>query len=177
MNNKCLSYGFTLIELMMTLVIFGVLVGIAIPSFDLIMRRQELVSQLSKVNSTLAYARSEAIARISTVVICPSSDGATCLAGSDWDNGWLVFVDSNDDGDPTGETILRVEDGMNGEVTLRAAAAGAIEFNENGASASTHTFRLCGSHAQAANDTDQSSTINISNVGSSRVSKGTTECP
>lgn len=175
MKNKYLNSGFTLVELMFTVVILAVLVGIAVPSFNGMMQNQELVAQLSRFNSTLAYVRNEAATRSADVVLCSSADGATCGGTTNWDAGWIVFVDSNNDGNPLGDVVLRVES-LEGDASLRADT-GIISFNEDGELASSVTFQMCGGNANSGGpDTDHSRTIVLSPVGSGRVSKGAT-CP
>jgi type IV fimbrial biogenesis protein FimT len=105
--------GFTLIELMITLVVGSILLVIAVPSFLSFQKDNRRVSQINELVSGLNLARSEAIKSNATVGFCPSSDGATC-SGAIYDNGWIVFLNNDADSPPAvdaGETVLRVHTG------------------------------------------------------------------
>lgn len=86
--------GFTLIELMITLAVAAVVLGIALPSFTQMMRNNNSIAIGSELSAALNYARSEAVKRSKRVSICASSDGLSCLAANNWGQGWLVFVDN-----------------------------------------------------------------------------------
>ncbi len=87
------SHGFTIPELMLVVAVLGIAVTIAVPNMNAFILNNRLTSQLNMLASSLALARSEAIKRNETVVVCVSSDGEACTAGEDWNTGWLVFVD------------------------------------------------------------------------------------
>ena len=86
--------GFTLVELMITIAIVGILAVVGIPSLKTFMQGSQLIASTNELVSALHIARSEAIKQNSRVSICESSDGATCTTTGDWKNGWIVFVDA-----------------------------------------------------------------------------------
>lgn len=75
--------GFTLVELMVTLAVLAVLIGIAVPSFQNIIARNRLTSITNEMVAALQLTRIEAVRRNTRVVFCPTTDGATC-AGNNW---------------------------------------------------------------------------------------------
>ena len=81
---RCRAYGFTLIELMITLAVAAILAMIAVPAF----RHVLVETNLSDVNNDLAgdlqFARTEAVSRQMRVAVAQS--------GGSWQNGWTVKV-------------------------------------------------------------------------------------
>lgn len=80
------SLGFTLVELMVTVVIAGILVVLAIPSFQSFVAEQRISNAAFDVMSMLTLTRSEALKRNTNVVSTQAAGG--------WQNGWVVSVGS-----------------------------------------------------------------------------------
>lgn len=76
--------GFTLPELLVTLAITGILLGIAVPSFSEFIKGMSVRSASFDLYSALSLARSEAIKRNREVVLTPATNG--------WKDGWTVTV-------------------------------------------------------------------------------------
>ena len=107
--------GFTLIEVIMVMVIIGILVGIAIPSFKSFTRSSQATSAANDLVSAFNLARSEAVTRSATVIVCKSANSQAAVPVCDasatgWQQGWVVFVDANDTGGFVGadDVLLRV---------------------------------------------------------------------
>jgi len=79
--------GHTLIELLIVLVLAGVLLGMAAPSFQQSLQRMRLQSAVNDLVAAIDLTRAQAIARGGKVTMAP--------AGELWHSGWLVFIDSN----------------------------------------------------------------------------------
>lgn len=90
-------YGFTLIELMITLVVATVLMGVAIPFLSGLVFRTQLSTSTNELSSQLALARAEAVRSGRTAALCGSSDGFSC--DGQWSDGFAVWVDMNQDGE------------------------------------------------------------------------------
>ena len=90
--------GMTAIELLIIVAAIGLLLLVTVPGSSMLIERYHLNAASNDLARGLSLARSEAIRRGSTVRMCPSVDGQSCLAGGDWSHGWLVFTDGNADG-------------------------------------------------------------------------------
>ncbi len=87
--------GFTLIELMITLLVASILVGIAVPSFQTFIKRSQADTLQARVASAVATARTEAASRNTFVSMCASDNGTDC--GGSWNNGWLIYENPDND--------------------------------------------------------------------------------
>lgn len=115
---RCVGYSMT--DTLTTLALAGVVVGSGAPAMQNLMHEQRLTTQVNQLLGDLHLARSESIKRGVPVVLCKSGDGVTCSTTTDWQNGWLVFVDSDDDRVlDANEPIVRVQQALAAGTTLR----------------------------------------------------------
>lgn len=94
--------GFTLIELMVTLAVAGVLLGIGVPSFADLVKKNRRTAVVNDLVTDIHIARAKAFAENARVVLCRGNGNAlspACTPGAKWTDGWLVFVDGNGNGD------------------------------------------------------------------------------
>ena len=146
--------GFTLIELLVTLAILAIIAVIAAPSLQNFVLNNRIQSQAAALTSSLAFARTEAITRSTRVVTCPGS--ASGCNGTQWESGWVVFVDTNNDAVlDVDEIQLELHVALDGNNTLRGTTdvGDYVSFDYDGR-AQSGTFVLCdqrgfGDHALA----------------------------
>jgi len=141
--------GLTLIELMVTLAVGAIVVTMATPISNL-MKRNQTTTNLHEFITTLNFARSEAITRGNNIVICranPADQNACAVDAVDpipWEQGWVVFTDTNLSGGPDAGEILRRHGPLSGGYTLRVSGRNAITYDRIGlARDSIATWSLC----------------------------------
>ncbi len=103
--------GFTLYELLLTMTLVAIVVGLALPSFDKIIANGRLRIEVDALFHAIHLARQESVIRRQVVSICPSFDGSTCTASLDWSGGWIMFNNLDRDDPPArdpGEAVLQV---------------------------------------------------------------------
>lgn len=119
MNTALRQTGFSITELMVTLVVAAILLGVAAPSMQGAAQNARISTAHNALTGSLQLARSEAIKRRTNVSVCArGDDDQTC--GTDWENGWLVFTDEGATRGTidTGETILAVSPPVPASVRL-----------------------------------------------------------
>jgi type IV fimbrial biogenesis protein FimT len=109
--------GFNLLELMVTITVFAILLGVGIPSFMETMRANRLTTVVNQLVTALNIARSEAAKRGYGVSVCASNAAHTCALSVSWDTGgWIVFTDDTSTGGVAGafdvgtDAVLQVYD-------------------------------------------------------------------
>lgn len=120
--------GFTLVELVITVTIAVILMTIAVPSFQDVMRANRLATSVNNIVVATAYAKSEAITRGLRVSVCPSTTindpSPVCDVSGNWSAGWITFVDGGTrlivDGS---DQVLRVGQPDSSGVTISAPLA------------------------------------------------------
>lgn len=106
---KGTSRGYSLVELAVVVAIAGVLSAIAVPSFARLLADNRVGDASSDLFSAVIQTRSEALKRRSRVILCPSEDGQDCADTVEWNRGWIMFEDGNDNGTrDADEPLLRI---------------------------------------------------------------------
>lgn len=141
--------GFTLIELMMTLAVAAVLVGIAAPTFRDLSIRSQISGYTNELIATINYTRSEAVRRGLPISICPSDDDGGSCSGN-WNDGWIVFTDPNGDGlFDSGEVVLKANDAVqtNYSIGTDDTFTAAISYRADGSAANSGVITICHEHS------------------------------
>lgn len=84
----CNQVGFTLVELLITLAVAGILAMVAVPSFVQFQRNAQLSDATSSFVSAANSARANAMKRGMNTYLVPAT-------GSSWKSGWMVYTDTN----------------------------------------------------------------------------------
>ena len=164
------AQGFTIVELMAVLAILSALLLIAAPSFVDTVKNSRLRSETYAMRATLANARSEAMTRRAPVIVCKTTDLATCDSDNDpWSTAHLAFVDEDNDGVvDTGELFMVREHNDSVEVTFRdfaGSAANRVRFSSRGDSLGfSGTFTVCDDRGATA-----AAAVILNNAGDVRI--------
>jgi type IV fimbrial biogenesis protein FimT len=98
--------GFTAVEMLVVLLLVAVLASIAAPSMLALTHDMQQKSASNLLASDLNFARLEAIKRNARVLLCArsasdagaSNDTGCASAAPSWASGWLVCLDTSNDG-------------------------------------------------------------------------------
>ncbi len=90
--------GFTLVEIIITLVVISILAAVGIPGLGRLMANNQAIANTNNLVTALSFSRSESVKRGVQISLCAKSAAepanTTCGVGvTDWSNGWFVFVD------------------------------------------------------------------------------------
>ena len=136
MTNRNQS-GFTLYELLITMVVIGIVLSVGIPNFGVFTQNSRITSTANDLHSSFYLGRSEAARSKANITICASAnsmDAATCTGGT-FDDGWIIFIDL--DGNiqrpagpnvPGGENVLRRHPAVDDAIDI-STNAGANYFS------------------------------------------------
>lgn len=168
--NKLRTSGFSLLELLVTVSIVGILMSIAIPSFEGFIKSERLTSVTNSLISDMMLARSKAVELNQIVTVC-ASDNETGCNGNDYSDGWVVMADS--DGDDAVDQLIRVQQPISGDVEfeLSNAALSSVTFDTRGFTSDIPagaTFTIMDDRGE-----DEAKYISITRTG--RISRGASQ--
>lgn len=135
--------AFTLTELLITLAIISIIIGLGVPSFIQMIEKNELSAETIRLHKALALARSSAVMRETYVTVCPLS-GDQCK--HDWNEEISVFVDINEDRvkDEEDESLFLIQAVTNEKLSRTKTRDRAITFDPYGSAFGFNTtFSLC----------------------------------
>lgn len=169
--------GFTLLELIITITIASILLGLAVPGMKGFIENNRVKVAVGQLADSLNYARSEASKRRFPVSVCPSNNtGTSCVGGAVWNGGWLVFTDDDSNGTVDGlNEVLRVVDPLPSQVTLETIgfATSYVQYSATGELNVSGRFKICNNEAGFENI---SRAIDVSATGRANVDPAKYPC-
>ncbi|PMR75890.1 GspH/FimT family pseudopilin [Billgrantia endophytica] len=154
--------GFTLVELLVVMALLAILFGWAVPGFQAMNARHEVITEVQRIKTALALARNTAITRRTSVTLCPSQDRVTCST-DDWTAPLVVVLGDLKSGNIGNAEILRVFNGSRVVSTRYRQDGRPVRYGPLGRPAGHNgTFRICGRE-------DTGAQVILSNFGRVRV--------
>ena len=140
------SFGFTLIELLTTLSISTILMAIGLPNFFNQIQKSRVETAMLSLQESLQFTRVSAVSK---------NKRATITNVVKWEEGWEVFIDSNDNGtrEPN-EDVIKQHEKLNGirvsttepvrnYVSYIGTGEGAKANGRTGGAFQAGTFTIC----------------------------------
>ncbi|MES9989962.1 MAG: GspH/FimT family pseudopilin [Candidatus Thiodiazotropha endolucinida] len=147
------NQGFTLIEMMITVVIAAILLTVGIPSFFNMIERNSVSSTSNELVSALLYARSEAVRQEGNAIFTPAA------------NGWTVGIDTDLDGAVDSTVLQYAIDNANISIA-EALGADTLTYNPRGRAAAS-----AGDSIEISYDGTLKSRVCISLIGRPSIKK------
>lgn len=166
--------GFTLIELMVTLVIIAIVATVALPSYNNVIKDNRIQTQQRQLLAAINLARSEASHRNQNITIGAKN-------GTAWEDGFLIYTDNDAAGNTAfaagTDTLIKDINGTNAptlEIRTNNAGDNYISFRGNGMlneGANSVTIAICDDRG-----TSKGRGITISRVGRASISRNVASC-
>ncbi|MDT8321923.1 MAG: GspH/FimT family pseudopilin [Xanthomonadales bacterium] len=132
-TGRRLQSAVTVLELLVTLSIAGILLVTGVPSLQQFSWNQQIKAAVTGLHSDLLMARSEAVHRNLQVIACPGDPQAGCDGSSDWSAGWIVFADDSGDRQrQNGERLVRHGQGFDHLAVTGSAGRSEVRFYPDG---------------------------------------------
>jgi type IV fimbrial biogenesis protein FimT len=132
--------GFTALELLIVLTIVITLLVAGFPSLREFQLNQQLKSSMATLSTDLKLARNEAVKRNTRTIVCPGTTVTACLNEAYWQEGWLVFDDTNGDRQwQEAEPLLIQRNPLSALTALSPASRQQIRFFPGGTAPGSNT--------------------------------------
>jgi type IV fimbrial biogenesis protein FimT len=171
--------GFTLIELMVTVAVAGLVVALGVPSFLRTLARHTIASQAEELQDAVRVGRNEAMKRSGPVVLCRTeqSNPTHCAgSGGSWQT-WVLFTDAARSGAfAAGDAVLRQRQEASQRTSVTADAAN-IRFEATGIAHADTGSAVFVLGERGATDLSQQRQVCVNPRGEVAIVVGDARCP
>ncbi|MBT8122780.1 MAG: GspH/FimT family protein [Gammaproteobacteria bacterium] len=145
------SQGFTLVELLVTLLVATLLLTLGVPAMRDFVLDGRIVAATNNFVTSVNLARATAIKQQRNAQICVSTtwnnSPPTCTNGTNWTDGWVVWVDQDADTVLDANEVLRVSETQTGGTSLVGAASTLFQYDPTGFVNAGDTVDICDGRA------------------------------
>lgn len=126
---KMHAEGVTLVELVIALAVVGVILSLGVPGLADFIDSNRMTGAANDLVSSVHLARSEAVMRDGSVVICASSNATSaqpsCDGAATFGAGWIVFFDANSNAQLDDvDVLINAHAALPAQITVNSRAGG-----------------------------------------------------
>lgn len=164
--------GFTLLELLITLLLVGIIAAWGLPNFKALGERTAQTSEINRFQSAFSLARNTAISQRSQVTLCPAAENhQACHDG--W-SGELMIVRGSQTEDIPADDILRIVPAQQGTQVTYSRGWSRIRYSPLGyTSGYNGSFAICSSSGAEGS---QGKKLVLSQLGRLRIDEAPIDC-
>lgn len=170
-SSSGLHAGFTLVEQVVTLAIAAILIAMAVPAMAGLIARSAVRDAEDALFTAAQLARSSAVNHDVRALLCPSSDGRHCNGRPSWQQGWIVGLDRDRDGQPDTVALVHRPPGPRIRI-IGSAGRDRVRFKPDGSAAGTNLTLLICPHGTRG---ETARAVIVSNVGRIRETRADPE--
>lgn len=171
-KHPALEGGFTLLELMITLLLVGIIAAWGLPNFQALGKRTAQTSEVNRLQSTFALARNTAISQRSQITLCPAAENRRACH-DDW-GGELMIVRGNKTEGISADDILRIVPAQQGTQVAYSRGWSRIRFSALGyTSGFNGSFAICSGNSTEGT---QGKRLVLSQLGRLRIDEAPIDC-
>lgn len=163
MNMSSTETGFTLIELMISIVVLAILTIMAVPSFQNILMNYKVSTLNQNLFSSINFARITALNQNVATKLCPFSAANSTSCGNNWSSGWIVVTQPSS-GSPI---LLQTNQLASSGPALSATGVTDVSFNTRGLTTAQANFKICDSRGASYASSLMVLTTGYTQMGSS----------
>ncbi|MFB9866069.1 GspH/FimT family pseudopilin [Vreelandella sulfidaeris] len=170
--NVVSNSGFTLLELLITLLLVGIVAAWGLPSFQLLAERTARYSDINRLQSAFTLARNSAISQRSQMTLCPATEDRQSCA-HEW-SGELMVVRGDKTQHIANDDILRIFPTQRNTQVAYSRGWSRIRYDSLGyTSGFNGSFTIC---PATRTDGAQGRKLVLSQLGRLRIDEASIDC-
>ncbi|MCH4811673.1 GspH/FimT family pseudopilin [Vreelandella neptunia] len=164
--------GFTLLELLITLLLVGIIAAWGLPNFQALGQRTAQTSEINRFQSAFSLARNTAISQRRQLTLCPADEDRKACT-DDW-GGELMIVQGDKTDSIVAEDVLRIVPAQQGTTVSYSRGWSRIRYSSLGyTSGYNGSFAICSS---SGGEGVQGRKLVLSQLGRLRVDEAPIDC-